>query len=498
VPVPQIRIRKLNAAPLRTSGEYVLYWMLAARRRHHNFALDRAVELARELGKPLLILEALTAGHRWASERFHAFVIAGMADNRSAFSNTPAFYYPYVELEAKAGHGLVETLAERAAIVVTDEFPCFFLPQLAARMAERLSVRLEAIDGNGMLPLHATDKAFARAFDFRRFLLRVLPEHAACAPRLDALRGAQLPKLPALSRNVLRRWPMASDALLDLQPRALAELPINHHVAPGSMRGGFKAAQKQLRTFVNERLERYAELRNHPDAAVTSDLSPYLHFGHIGAHEVFAAVAKAEDWSVELLAEQRRGEPKAVWQMRPGAEAFLDQLVTWRELGYNFCSQRPADYDSYGSLPEWAKASLAKHAKDPRERLYSLAQLEAGDTYDELWNAAQRELVETGRMQNYLRMLWGKLVLAWSKTPEAALETLLELNNKYALDGRDPNSYSGIFWCFGRYDRPWGPERPIFGLVRYMTSESALRKLRLKGYLQRFGRESIAPRRPGL
>jgi deoxyribodipyrimidine photo-lyase len=179
--------------------------------------------------------------------------------------------------------------------------------------------------------------------------------------------------------------------------------------------------------------------------------------------------------------------------MRPEAESFLDQLVTWRELGYNLCSHRD-DYDHYASLPDWAKHTLAVHASDERPYLYSLEQFEQAATHDPLWNAAQRELVREGGLQGYLRMLWGKKILHWSRTAELALHVMIELNNKYALDGRNPNSYSGIFWILGRYDRAWGPERPVFGKVRYMTSESARRKLELRRYLATFG--EVAPQTP--
>ncbi len=168
------------------------------------------------------------------------------------------------------------------------------------------------------------------------------------------------------------------------------------------------------------------------------------------------------------------------------AEAFLDELVTWRELGYNMCAHRD-DYNQYESLPDWARTTLEKHARDRRQRIYSLRQLERSETYDPLWNAAQRQLVREGRMHNYLRMLWGKKILEWTPSPREALAVMLELNNKYAVDGRDPNSYSGIFWCLGRYDRPWGPERKIFGKVRYMSSENTARKLSVAGYLERYG-----------
>jgi deoxyribodipyrimidine photo-lyase len=163
-------------------------------------------------------------------------------------------------------------------------------------------------------------------------------------------------------------------------------------------------------------------------------------------------------------------------------------------LGFNFCSHR-ADYDHYASLPDWAQATLAKHAGDKRPVKYTPQQLEAADTYDELWNAAQRQLVRDGRLHNYLRMLWGKKVLEWSPSPEEALQTLIHLNNKYAVDGRDPNSYSGILWIFGRYDRPWGPERPIFGTIRYMSSQNTAKKLNVKGYLERYGAKGATERR---
>ncbi len=174
--------------------------------------------------------------------------------------------------------------------------------------------------------------------------------------------------------------------------------------------------------------------------------------------------------------------------MSESAEAFLDQLITWRELGYNMCWQRE-DYDQYESLPEWAQITLAKHDRDHREYCYELEEFEAANTHNALWNAAQTQLVTEGRMHNYMRMLWGKKILHWSESPQEALKIMIHLNNKYALDGRNPNSYSGIFWCLGRYDRAWGPERPIFGKIRYMSSKNTARKFHVDGYLQRYSNE---------
>ena len=253
---------------------------------------------------------------------------------------------------------------------------------------------------------------------------------------------------------------------------------------PG-VRGGTKAGRATLARFL-ERLPRYAQQRNDPDAEATSGLSPYLHFGHLSAHEIFTAVARRSGWTGERLSKSPLGGARGWWGMDESTEGFLEQLVTWRELGFNFCAHRD-DAAEFGSLPTWAQATLEHHARDPREATYSLAEFEAARTHDPVWNAAQRQLVREGHIHGYLRMLWGKKVLEWSPTPKHALATLIELNNKYALDGRDPNSYSGILWVFGRYDRAWGPERPVFGKVRFMSSAAALRKVRMRGYLERFG-----------
>ena len=173
-------------------------------------------------------------------------------------------------------------------------------------------------------------------------------------------------------------------------------------------------------------------------------------------------------------------------------ESFLDELITWREIGFNMCALRPSDYDQFESLPDWAQQTLGEHADDPREFVYSLEAFEQARTHDPIWNAAQRQLVREGRIHNYLRMLWGKKILHWTASPQEALAVMIELNNKYAIDGRDPNSYSGIFWVLGRYDRAWGPEREVFGKIRYMTSQSTQSKLKMKHYLAEYGVEGQA------
>ena len=455
--VPSLRIEACNEAPLRPDREFVLYWMIAARRCGWNFGLERAAGHAAELRKPLVILEPLDVGYRWACDRFHRFILDGMASQAREFRGMPVLYHPYVEPAPGAGKGLLQALAARSCLIVTDDFPCFRLPGLVSAAARKVDVRLEKIDSNGLLPLRATEKVFSTAFSFRRFLDRHLAPHLLEAPEPRPLRGIRLPRLRALPPEILRRWPAAS------LPVDLAALPINHDVAPTPLRGGETEARRALDRFVRRRLRRYAEDRNEPEREGTSGLSPYLHFGHLSAHEIHARVRKA----------------------RP--TEFLDQLVTWRELGFNMCSKRP-DYDRYESLPLWCRTTLGEHARDPRTPVYSLPEFEAAATHDPLWNAAQVQLIREGRIHTYLRMVWGKKILEWAASPQAALDIMIELNNKYALDGRDPNSYSGIFWILGRYDRAWGPVRPVFGKIRYMSSENTARKVRVKDYVARYAR----------
>lgn len=242
---------------------------------------------------------------------------------------------------------------------------------------------------------------------------------------------------------------------------------------------------RTLRAFIRDRLAAYATDRNQPEARAQSYLSPYLHFGHISAHQVFAEVTAVDDWSPERLAAKPNGSRRGWWGASEAVESFLDELITWREIGHNMSAHR-SDHADYGSLPGWALETLAAHAADPRPVIYSLDELEAAETHDQLWNAAQRQLLQEGIIHNYLRMLWGKKILEWSPSPRQALDAMIQLNNKYAIDGRDPNSYSGIFWVLGRYDRAWGPEREIFGKVRYMSSENTARKLQVAGYIERY------------
>ena len=479
--VPEIRIRTQHDAPVNPHGDYVLHWMVAHRRTRWSYSLDRSVEWARELGKPLLVFEALRAGYPWASDRIHTFVLQGMADNAARLARAGVRYLPYLEPEPGAGRGLLAALAERAAVVVSDDFPCFFLPRMLASATAQIPVRFELVDTNGLWPMRATDKVFARAFDFRRFLQRELRPWLGERPRADPFPRAGLPGTARIPAAITRRWPAAK---LDDPAHLVRDLPIDHTVGVGALAGGTGAAEQQLRAFLDSKLDRY-ESRNDPSLDVASGLSPYLHFGYVSAHQVFADVTRRDGWTPDAIAAKATGQSRGWWGAHDAVESFLDELITWRELGYNMCAHRD-DYDRYESLPEWARTTLAEHEGDARSHVYPLATFEAAETHDELWNAAQRQLVREGRMHNYLRMLWGKKILEWTANPRDALAIMIELNNKYALDGRNPNSYSGIFWVLGRYDRAWGPERPVYGKIRYMSSENTARKVRVGPYLERY------------
>ena len=484
---PALRLTAANDAPVRARGRHVLYWMVAARRASYSFGLDHALARAAELGKPLVVLEALRAGYPWASDRLHRFVLDGMADNARAFAAAGVAYHPYVEHAPGDGKGLLAALAAGAALVVTDEWPCFFVPRMVAAAAARLDVRVEQVDGNGLLPLRAADRAFVTAAAFRWHWQKAIHPHLLSSPSPSPLAAASpVVRGGEVDGAILRRWPAAAPALLAGDAGALAALPIDHAVGPVPDRGGSVAAAATLEAFVAERLPRYADDRNDPDADAASGLSPWLHFGHAGAHQVIHRVWRDADWDPSRLAPRASGKREGWWGLPRAAEAFLDELFTWRELGHGFAFHRPDDFDRYESLPAWARASLDAHASDLRPTLYDAATLEVARTHDPIWNAAQTQLVREGRIHNYLRMLWGKKILEWTPSPRAALAVLVDLNNKYAVDGRDPNSYSGIFWTLGRFDRPWAPERPIFGVIRYMSSDAARRKLDLAAYLARF------------
>lgn len=481
--VPKIRIEACNVHEPNPARDVVVYWMIAQRRTKHNFALDRAIEWAKELGKPLVIFEPLRLGYRWSSQRMHRFVMDGMCDHMHACEDSAVTYYPYIEPERGLGKGLLAEMAARACVVITDDYPCFFLPRMVSAAALVVDVLMEKVDSNGILPLRAALKTYTTAYSFRRGLHKMLPAHLEHRPVADPLNGLELPTVPPeILAPMKRRWPAASaSSLAHGNLDSLEGMDFEYDILPGPVRGGQVAAEQRLSDFVERDLDHYHTKRNDPVHDGASRLSPYLHFGHLSAHAAFEVVVSREQWSMDALP-KATGKREGWWQVGPGSESFLDELITWREIGYNMTHREPNTYDVYESLPQWARTTLEEHVSDERDYLYTEEEFEAAQTHDELWNAAQTELVNNGSIHNYLRMLWGKKIIEWTPDPKTAMEIMTHLNNKYALDGRDPNSYSGIFWCMGRYDRGWG-EREVFGKIRFMSSASTRRKYKVGEYI---------------
>ncbi|HSP07913.1 MAG TPA: hypothetical protein VLR94_12105 [Acidobacteriota bacterium] len=480
--INRLRVFHLNQRKPDPDGRYVLYWLQIQRRLESNFALDYAVEWANKLDRPLLLFEALQCDYPWANLRMHSFLLQGMRENQAVCAGMGRPYFAYVEQHPGQGRGLLRALSEDACLVVTDAFPAFVIRDHNEHLAPLLDVAFTAVDSNGIIPLGSSAKAPYSAYEFRRLMQKSFVEAYSHPPKKSALRGVKNLS-PVNLDGIQRRWPVAR---LEEGAPVTDGVSLDRSVPAAEMQGTRKAALERLKQFVANDLLDYAQLHNHPDLQKTSGLSPYLHFGKISAHEVVAEVLgrQPKGWTIDAVA-YNRGSREGFFKGHPSIEAFLDQLITWRETGYHYC-HHVRNFDRYESLPDWARRTLDKHAADQRQFVYTREQFEHAQTHDPLWNAAQNQLRREGVLHNYLRMLWGKKILEWSPEPRTALSTMIELNNKYALDGRDPNSYTGIFWTLGRFDRPWAPEREIFGSVRTMSSENTARKVKVKEYLRRY------------
>ena len=491
------RIRHANARSSMPAGEYVLYWMQAFRRLERNHALDYAIHRARSLKKPLVIYEGLRLDYPWASARHHQFMLEGMRDNARAAKRLGIDYWPFVETPDQPARGLLRSLAGRACLVVTDDYPAFIVPGQIKRLAAAIDVPVVAVDGNGMIPLSLLGTTVSAAAHLRPRIHKLFAdawEHRAAAE-------PDFPKAGKISAPFLA-WNPECDI-----EAFVRGLPIDQSVpAVAKVAGGAEAGRAVLDEFIAHGLGHYADGRNNPDdprRTAASKLSPHLRHGHVSMQAcVERALNVAGPWDPSMIDMSQKNKREGFYHRDGNVNSFLDEAITWRDVGYHWHhiknaergvidartvtvdgQQIPAYFDLESVLPAWAMKSLNDHAGDHREHKYTLEEFENADTHDPLWNAAQRELVATGRIHNYLRMLWGKKVLEWSETVGKAYLVLEHLNNKYAIDGRDPNSYTGIFWCFGLFDRPW-VERKIFGQIRCMTSDSTAKKFDLHGYYE--------------
>lgn len=445
------RVTRLNDSPIRSGARYVLYWSQMNRRVHSNHALAFAAELANERKLPVLFYEGLTCSYPHANDRLHTFILEGVPDTARACARLGIGYEFHPRLRRSDPNHRVYTLAAEAVAVVTDDYPTFVARQHNSSVPARLDVACFAVDSSCIVPMKTFERREYAAYTIR--------------PKIRKLLDRYLQPVPPI--KVRTKWPGASAPLPRVED-VVGGSEIDHSIRPvDSFHGGAAQAQKQLRHFLEHNLARYAGTKNEPSEHSTSNLSPYLHFGHISSLEVALA---ARDYASrhKLIA----GE-------------FLEELIVRRELAFNFArfTENPASFDN---LPEWARKTLADHARDPRDPVYSREQLIAATTYDPLWNATQTEMLKRGKIHGYYRMYWGKKILEWSPTPEAAVDTMVHIHDVWALDGRDPNTYANILWCLGLHDRPW-PERPIFGTVRYMSFEGMKRKTDIDAYIREIG-----------
>ncbi len=450
----QNRVRKLNDADFPARAQYVLYWAQMNRRVDANHGLAFAADLANERGLPLLYYEGLTCSYPYASDRLHTFILEGVPDTVARLRKLGIGYIFYLRRRRSDPDDALYRLARDAAAVVTDDYPTFIARRHNRSVPARLAVPCFAVDSSCIVPMNAFAKREYAAYTIRPKIHKLLPESLRQAPAIRVRRKWAEPA-PEIHTEVRRE---------DISA-LVASCEIDHSVPPSRMyRGGSTEAAKRLARFLDDGVRRYAKEKNEPSAHATSGLSPYLHFGHISALEVALAV------------QQYAREHKLI------VDEFLEELIVRRELAFNF-ARFTEDYESLDALPSWARQTLAKHDGDPRPWLYSPEQLERAKTHDELWNATQRELLLRGTIHGYYRMYWGKKIIEWSASHAAALATMIRLHDKYALDGRDPNTYANILWCFGLHDRPWF-ERPIFGQVRYMSYDGMKRKTDVAAYLR--------------
>ncbi|HEY0459804.1 MAG TPA: hypothetical protein VGC97_11770 [Pyrinomonadaceae bacterium] len=345
-------------------------------------------------------------------------------------------------------------MAKNAALMVTDDFPCFIIPKHNETIARRAEIPVYAVDSNGVIPMSCFEKEEYAAYTIRPKIKRILGEY---------LKPFEEEKIIIRAENLKIDCPDTEVTEKNIANLA-ATCAIDHRVKPSPVyHGGTTNGRKRLEKFLAQILPDYDNARNKPEKDGSSRLSSYLHFGFLSSLEIALAVQNAD-------APQK------------SKAAFLEEIIVRRELSYNFTRFNP-NYDSLRSLPEWVQKTMREHHSDKRAHLYSLEQLETAQTHDELWNAAQREMLATGEIHNYVRMLWGKNVIGWTPSYEEAFSFLEHLNNKYCLDGRNPNSYAGILWCFGKHDRPW-MQRAVFGTIRYMSSVSTGKKFDSKKYIE--------------
>ncbi len=446
---PRVTVRRGGAPD--PQGKCVVYWCQRSERGTDNHAMDVAVAAANELGLPLVVYFAGISNFPHANLRHYVFLNQGLPDLAEACAERGATFVfrraPH-EDHVKLLHDV------EAAMVIGDENPMRVPESWRVELAKKIAIPFWTVDSECIVPMALFGKAQYAAYTMRPKLYKLLPQF------LTAYTNPKVEKPWAKPKGFEEDDPR--------QDMTRGWRNFDRSVGPvEAWRGGAKAAHERLGVFLTRVLPTYDETRNQPQMDGTTRLSPWLHYGHIGAQTIALAVDEAAAGNQRLEAAR---------------DSLYNELIAWRELCVNFVRFQPA-YDSLGCAEAWAQKTIAEHADDPRDHLYTVEQMERGETYDELWNAAQTQMVVHGWMHNYLRMYWAKKILEWSPDNATAFERCVYLNDRYFLDGRDPGGYAGIAWAIaGKFDRPWG-SRPVFGKIRYMSGASTGRKFDSKRYI---------------
>ncbi len=451
----QMRVFVRRGGALRQHARCVVYWMQRAMRIVDNPALNIAIEAANLLELPVVVYFQVIPNYPNANLRHYHFLVQGLRDVAEDAEQLGVGFIVRRSPDASLEAFLEEV---QAALLIGDENPLREPERWRKVLAKRLAVPYWTVDADVVVPSRVFNRSYVLLHHFRPHLKRELPTYLAAPRKISPIHKWE-------PRSRLHSFDLSGDITAGFTRLDRSVTPVD------SFTGGTHAALKRLSEFVTLKLKDYEAQRNLPEIDGTSRLSPYLHFGNVGPLTIALAIHKA--------VKQGTAPPAA-------AEKFLDELIGWRELAVLFVRHEP-NYDNWECAAPWARKTLLEHAGDARPHRYSLDQLERGQTADDLWNAAQRQMVDTGWMHGYLRMYWAKKILEWAPDPAIAFDWSVILNDRYQLDGRDPNSYAGIAWAIvGRHDRPWF-NRPVFGLVRTMTATAATKKFNAQRYKQQQG-----------
>lgn len=447
------RIRRIGTYTDPIHSGVVIYVMAKDQRVRDNFALIAAQKYAEKHNLPLMVLFVLypCLGNRTRNQ--YAFMVEGM---RQVERELASYGIPLL-LRVGQGSSIIAEVAREvsASALFFDFSPLREARRVVTDVSTALELPIFLVDASNIVPVwQASDKQ-----EFAAYTIRKKIHQQMAAFREPAPPPGRQPDPPGFWKN---DWDSALDAV---------QAPLLDNYEP-VIQPGSDAAQAVLDQFIHERLEIYAQKRNDPTVDALSHLSAYLHFGQISSRTAVRAVQ-------EFANRSKRTE------VVKGAEAFVEECVVRRELAQNYCWYNPK-YDQIEGAPEWARQTLAEHANDPRQYLYSYAQLEQAQTHDDAWNAAQIEMMRSGKMHGYLRMYWAKKILEWSSSPEEAIAHAIRLNDTYELDGFDPNGYTGVMWAIaGVHDRPW-TQRSVFGKIRYMNYNGLKRKIPIQKYIDRW------------